>query len=65
MSEQKQETVMGRLKESCVDAAMFKPFSLEDIDETVQRMLGKQSIRGGAPIKHGLKRERSSRWITS
>lgn len=35
---QKQESVMGRLKESCVDAVMFKPLSLEDIDETVQRM---------------------------
>ena len=31
--------VMGKLEGSCVDSVVFKPFSLEDIEETVQNLL--------------------------
>lgn len=31
--------VMESLKESCVDSVMFKPFTLEDIQKTVQNIL--------------------------
>jgi len=30
---------MGKLEGSCVDSVVFKPFSLEDIEETVQNLL--------------------------
>lgn len=33
------EAVMEKLKESSVDSVVFKPFVLEDIQETVQKML--------------------------
>jgi len=33
------EDVMERLRGDCVDSVMFKPFSLDDVQETVQRIL--------------------------
>lgn len=33
------KAVMEKLKGSCVDSVMFKPFTLEDIQETVRIML--------------------------
>ena len=38
---QKKESVMEKLEHSSVDEAMLKPFRLEDIDKTFQRMFGK------------------------
>jgi len=44
------QTVMKALKGSLVDAAIFKPASLEDIQETVQRLLHSRALpRQGAP----------------
>ncbi|UCG66547.1 MAG: response regulator [Deltaproteobacteria bacterium] len=44
------ETVMKRFKGSFVDAAIFKPASLEDIQKTVQRLLHSRALpRRGAP----------------
>jgi CheY-like chemotaxis protein len=31
--------VMEKLEGSCIDSVMFKPFALEDIQETVQKLL--------------------------
>jgi CheY-like chemotaxis protein len=39
------ETVMKTLKGSFVDAAIFKPFSLGDIQETVRRLLHSSALR--------------------
>jgi len=36
--------VMEKLEESCVDSVVFKPFTLEDIQETVQEMLDKNAL---------------------
>lgn len=36
--------VMEKLEESCVDSVLFKPFTLEDIQEAVQEMLDKSAL---------------------
>lgn len=36
--------VMEKLEESCVDSVVFKPFTLEDIQEAVQEMLDKNAL---------------------
>ena len=44
------ETVMKKLKGSFVDTVLFKPACLEDIQETVQRLLHSRALpRRGAP----------------
>jgi len=39
--------VMEKLKGSCVDSVMFKPFTLEDIQETVRIMLDERLRESG------------------
>lgn len=41
MTGEREEIIGKKLQRSCVDAAMFKPFRLEEIDRTVQGLLGK------------------------
>jgi two-component system cell cycle sensor histidine kinase/response regulator CckA len=36
--------VMEKLEDSCVDSVVFKPFTLEDIQEAVQEMLDKTAL---------------------
>ncbi len=39
--------IMEKLKGSCVDSVLFKPFKLEDIQEMVQKMLGNRTLQRG------------------
>jgi CheY-like chemotaxis protein len=39
--------IMEKLKGSCVDSVLFKPFRLEDIQEMVQKMLGNRTLQRG------------------
>lgn len=41
------EAVMERLKGSCIDSILFKPFMLEDIQKTVQIMLDERLEENG------------------
>ena len=43
--------VMEKLKGSCVDSVMFKPFTLEDIQETVRIMLDERLRESGKHYK--------------
>lgn len=45
-----EEAVMERLRASCVDSVIFKPFRLEDIERTVQRMIAKGSSECKIPL---------------
>ena len=48
--------ITEKLNESCVDSALFKPFCLEDIRETVQKMLDNRAMeRGKLPPSKNLK----------
>ena len=38
------KAVMEKLKGSCVDSVVFKPFTLEDIQQAVQEMLDKSAL---------------------
>jgi len=42
------EGIMEKLKGSCVDCAVFKPFGLEDIERTVQKILSKPPSKNSA-----------------
>jgi CheY-like chemotaxis protein len=39
--------IMEKLKGSCVDSVLFKPFRLEDIQEMIQKMLGNRTLQRG------------------
>ena len=41
------EAVMEKLKGSCVDSVLFKPFRLEDIQEIIQKMLDNRALERG------------------
>lgn len=45
------EAVMERLKGSCIDSILFKPFMLEDIQKTVQIMLDERLEENGKRYK--------------
>jgi CheY-like chemotaxis protein len=45
------EAVMERLKGSCIDSVLFKPFMLEDIQKTVQIMLDERLEENGKRYK--------------
>ena len=45
------EAVMERLKGSCIDSILFKPFMLEDIEKTVQIMLDERLGENGKCYK--------------
>jgi hypothetical protein len=38
---------MKRLKGSCIDSILFKPFTLEDLQKTVQIMLDERLTENG------------------
>lgn len=46
MTGQGKEDIMERMKGSCVDSVLFKPFRLDDILKTAQKMLGIELSRG-------------------
>ncbi|UCG66380.1 MAG: response regulator [Deltaproteobacteria bacterium] len=50
MTAQDKEGVMKKLEGSCVDFALFKPFTLEDIEETVATILGNRALEKGIPL---------------
>ena len=41
------KAVMKRLKGSCIDSILFKPFTLEDLQKTVQTMLDERLRENG------------------
>lgn len=41
------KAVMERLKGSCIDSILFKPFTLEDLQKTVQTMLDERLRENG------------------
>jgi len=41
------KAVMERLKGSCIDSILFKPFTLEDLQKTVQIMLDERQRENG------------------
>jgi len=43
MTGQAKEDVMERMKGNCVDDVIFKPFRLEDILKTAEKLLGTES----------------------
>lgn len=45
------KAVMERLKGSCIDSILFKPFMLEDIQKTVQIMLDERLEENGKRYK--------------
>ena len=45
------KAVMERLKGSCIDSILFKPFMLEDIQKTVQIMLDEKLEENGKSYK--------------
>lgn len=52
--------IMEKLKGSCVDSVLFKPFRLEDIQEMVQKMLGNRTLERGILLQ-GKDRNSSSK----
>jgi len=44
---EEKEGIMEKLKGSCVESVLFKPFRLEDIQEMVQKMLGNKKLQRG------------------
>ena len=44
---EEKKAIMEKLKGSCADSVLFKPFRLEDIQEMVQKMLGNRTLRRG------------------
>ncbi len=51
MTGSEKEAVMERLKGSCIDSILFKPFMLEDIQKTVQIMLDERLEEDGKRYK--------------
>lgn len=51
MTGSEKEAVMERLKGSCIDSILFKPFMLEDIQETVHIMLDEKLGENGKCYK--------------
>lgn len=51
MTGSEKEAVMERLKGSCIDSILFKPFMLEDIQETVHIMLDEKLGENGKRYK--------------
>jgi len=44
---EEKKAIMEKLKGSCVDSVLFKPFRLEDFQEMVQKMLGNRTLQRG------------------
>jgi len=44
---EEKEGIMEKLKGSCVESVLFKPFRLKDIQEMVQKMLGNKTLQRG------------------
>jgi CheY-like chemotaxis protein len=57
---EEKNAIMEKLKGSCVDSVLFKPFRLEDIQEMVQKMLGNRALRRGILLQ-GKHRSSSSK----
>ena len=45
--------VLNRITKSCVDCALFKPFKLKDIEQTVRSILGKRRSKKEKPFPAG------------
>jgi len=57
---EEKKAIMEKLKGSCADSVLFKPFRLEDIQEMVQKMLGNRTLRRGILLQ-GKHRSSSSK----
>jgi len=57
---EEKNAIMKKLKGSCVDSVLFKPFRLEDIQEMVQKMLGNRTLQRGILLQ-GKDRSSSSK----
>ena len=51
ITDSERQAVMERLKGSCIDSILFKPFMLEDIQKTVQIMLDERLEENGKRYK--------------
>ena len=51
ITDSERKAVMERLKGSCIDSILFKPFMLEDIQKTVQIMLDERLEENGKRYK--------------
>jgi CheY-like chemotaxis protein len=57
---EEKNAIMEKLKGSCVDSVLFKPFREQDIQEMVQKMLGHRALQRGILLQ-GRHRSSSSK----